>query len=56
MVSTGAARKKFINETTKMINFWTENSPLKLIAFKALHIMPALLLQKLSKHRNQKII
>ena len=46
MVPTGARGKKFINETTKMIHFWTDNSLLKLIAFKALHIMPTLLLQK----------
>ena len=46
MVPTGAGGKKFINETTKMIHFWTDNSLLKLIAFKALHIMPTLLLQK----------
>ena len=49
MVPTGTAGKKFINEATKMLNFWTVNSPLKLIALKALHIMPALLLQKPSK-------
>ena len=37
-----------------MLNFWTDNSPLKLIALKALHIMPALLLQKPSKTSKSK--
>ena len=54
MVPTGAAGKKFINETTKMLNFWTDNSPLKLIALRALRIMPALLLHKPSKMSNSK--
>ena len=54
MVPTGAAGKTFINGTTKMINFWTDNLPLKLIAFKPLHIMPALLLQKPSKTSKSK--
>ena len=54
MVPTGAAGKRFINETTKMLNFWTDNSPLKLIALKALHIMPTLLLQKPSQTSKSK--
>ena len=54
MLLTGAAGKKFINEATKMINFWTDNLPLKLIAFKALHMIPALLLQKPSKTSKSK--
>ena len=41
---TGAAAKKYITETTKLMNGWTNNSPLKDIAFKAIHIMPSLLL------------
>ena len=53
MVPSGAAGKKFINETTKMLNFWTDNSPLNLIAHKALHV-PALLLQKPSKTSKSK--
>ena len=32
VVATGAAGKKFIKETTKMLTFWTDNLPLKLIA------------------------
>ena len=49
MLPTDAAAKKYITETTKLMNGWTNNSPLKDIAFKAIHIMPNLLLQKPSK-------
>ena len=42
-------RKKYITETTKLMNGWTNNSPLKDIAFTAIHVMPSLLLQKPSK-------
>ena len=49
MPPTGAAAKKYITETTKLMNRWTNNSPLKDIAFKAMHIMPSFLLQKPSK-------
>ena len=49
MLPTGAAAKKYITETTKLMNGWTNNLPLKDIGFKAIHIMPSLLLQKPSK-------
>ena len=37
-----------------MINAWVYDTPIKNIALKALHIMPALLLQKPSKNPNSK--
>ena len=46
MLPTGAAAKKCITETTKLMNGSTNNSPLKDIAFTASHVMPSLLLQK----------
>ena len=49
MLPTGAAAKKCIAETIKLMNGWTNNSPLKDIAFTAIHVMPSLLLQKPSK-------
>ena len=49
MLPTGAAAKKYITGTTKLMNGWTNNSPLKDIAFKAIHNIPSLLLQKSSK-------
>ena len=49
MVPTGAAHKKFINEIAGILNFWTNDTPLKNNVLKAMHIMPALLLQKRGK-------
>ena len=49
MLPTGAAAKKCITETTKLMNGWTDNSPLKGIAFTVIHVIPSLLLQKPSK-------
>ena len=43
MLPTGTAAKKYITETTKLMNGWTNNLLLKDIAFKAIHIMPSLL-------------
>ena len=43
MLPTGAAAKKYITETTKLMNGWTNNSPFKDIAFTAIHVMPSLL-------------
>ena len=49
MLPTGSIGKKYVVETTKLLNAWTSNSLMKDIAFKAIHIMPSLLLQKPSK-------
>ena len=49
MVPTGASGKKFVNEITRLFDQWTNDTPLKSIALKAIHVMPALLLQKLSR-------
>ena len=50
MVPSGGGGKKFIKEITRLINLWTNNSPLENIALKAIHVMPALLLQKSNKN------
>ena len=42
----GALEKQFKEETTKLIDEWLYDSPLKDIAFKAIMIMPSLLLKK----------
>ena len=44
MLHTGAAGKKYITELTKLMNSWVNDSPLKNISFKAIHVMPGLLL------------
>ena len=54
MLPTGAAAKKYTIETTKLMNGWMNNSPLKDIAFKAIHTMPSVLLQKPSKFSKAK--
>ena len=45
----GAAGKAFISEATRLINGWTNSSPLEPFAITALHLMGALLLQKPGK-------
>ena len=54
MVPSGGGGKRFIKEITRLINLWSENSPLESIALKAIHIMPALLLQKPNKNSKAK--
>ena len=44
-----AAGKKCIDERSRILNLWTNNKSLKIIALKAIHVMPVLLLQKPSK-------
>ena len=50
----GAAGKRFIEETIKLVNSWTYKSDLKTIALKALMIMPGLLIQKDSLNSKSK--
>ena len=54
MLPTGASGKKYIEETTRLIDLWVNNTPYESIALKAVHIMPALLLQKPSKSSKSK--
>ena len=46
---TGKAENKYIKEVTKLLNAWTQNTPLKSINLKVIHTMPALLLKKPGK-------
>lgn len=47
MLLSGAARKKFVVETTKWVEYWDHDIiDFKDIALKVLMVMPALLLQK----------
>ena len=54
LLPTGKAGKSFIDETTRLMNGWSEDSPLRQIAFKAIMVMPNLLLQKPSKNSQSK--
>ena len=49
MVPTGASVKKSINKITKLFDQWSNDTPLKSIALGTIHVITALLLQKLSK-------
>ena len=46
MVPAGASGKRFAIEITRLFDQWTNDIPLKSIALKAIHLVPALLLQK----------
>ena len=50
MMPSGATEKKYIDEVTRLLKLWIQDLPLKSIALKAIHVMPALLLQKPSKN------
>ena len=50
----GKAGRKFIGEVSRLMSAWLHDSPLKDIAFKAILMMPSLLLQKLSHKSKSK--
>ena len=54
LLPKGLSGKDYIRETTRLLNAWTEKSPLRQCAMAAIHIMPALLLQKPSKSSKSK--
>ena len=49
MLPKGNAWKRYIDEITRPMGAWINDSPMKNIAFKAIMVMPNLLLQKPSK-------
>ena len=54
MLPKGASGKDYIKETTRIINAWIVDSPMQGCAWYAVHVMPALLLQKPSKTSKSK--
>ena len=46
MMPSGPAGGKYIEEITRLLKLWIQESPLKSIALKVIHVMLALLLQK----------
>ena len=52
MLPRGAAGKNYIEEATSLMKLWINDTPLRKIALKAVHVMPALLFQKPSKSSN----
>ena len=54
LLPLGRSGKLYTEETTKLINSRTHNSPLQDVAFKAIMVMPNLLLQKPSRNSKSK--
>ena len=54
LLPTGKVGQCYIDEIAKLMNDWAHDSPLKEIAFKAIMLMPNLLLQKRSKRSKSK--
>ena len=54
LLRTGKSGKLYIDENVKLLNSWVEGTTLHNIAFKAIMIMPNLLLQKPSKNSKAK--
>ena len=51
---SGAAGKKYIEEITRLLKLWIQDSLLKSTGLKAIHVMPVLLLQKPRKNSKSK--
>ena len=49
MLPSGAAGKNYIEEVTRFVKLWINDTPLREISLKDVHVMPALMLQKPSK-------
>ena len=50
MVLMSKAGKEFINEITRLLNAWVDDSSLKDVAFKTIMVLPSLLLQNQAKN------
>ena len=54
MVPTGKASKEFINEITRLLNAWIDDSSLKDTAFKDIMVFPSLVSQEPNKKSKKK--
>ena len=54
MLPSRAAVKNYIEEVTHLVKLWINNIPLRNFAWKALHVIPALLFQTLPKSSKSK--
>ena len=54
LLPSGKAGRKFVGEVSRLMGEWLLDSPLKDIAFKAIMVMPSLLLQKPSQKSKSK--
>ena len=54
LLPSGKSGKQYIEETTRLINSWIQNLPLQDVAFKAIMVMPNVLLQKPARNSKSK--
>ena len=54
MLPSGRAGKDYIGEITRLLNAWIQDSAMKDITFKAIMVMPSLILQKPSRNSKAK--
>ena len=54
MLPSGAAGKRYVEEVTRLMKLWIQDIPMKSVSLKAVHVMPALLLQKPGKSSKAK--
>ena len=54
MLPSGAAEKSYVEEVTRLMKLWIQDTSVKSISLRAVHVMPALLLQKPSKSSKAK--
>ena len=54
MLRSRAAGKNYIEEVTRRMKLWINDTPLRKVALKAAHVMPALLLQQPFKSSKSK--
>ena len=54
MLPSGAAGKNYNEEVTRLMKLWVNDTPLRKIALRAVHMMPASLLQKTFKSSKSK--
>ena len=54
MLPSGDAGKNYIEEVTRLSKLWINDTPLRKIALKTIHVVPALMLQKPSKSLKSK--
>ena len=54
MLPTGQAGKDYIDEIKQLLNAWIQDSAMKKITFKAVMVMPSLILQKPSRNSKAK--
>ena len=54
LLPSGSCGKRYVEETIRLLNEWIHGSPLNGISFKAVMLMPNLLLQKPSKNSKSK--